>query len=242
MDLLGKGKHEYGTRISSETRRGQLSDTGSGGVQQPNDPGTHNHRRIPRRNRLLNRPSSTPHNTDGTRGLSNREPVDRRRLGPDPRRFPDAQRQSGRRIRPRETVRVRNLPVHRSFPLRGLSTLPCPASHRKGRSRRGSRHIHVTAFAILITTFPEGRERNRALGIFISVLSAGFAAGSILGGVLTAAFGWRSIMFVNVPIGVVGAVLSQKFLAGFLHPPDPGNKPANSSHQPDEPRIKQSPV
>ena len=70
----------------------------------------------------------------------------------------------------------------------------------------------VTAFAILIETFPEGRERNRALGIFISVLSAGFAAGSILGGVLTAAFGWRSIMFVNVPIGAVGAILSQKFL------------------------------
>jgi MFS family permease len=70
----------------------------------------------------------------------------------------------------------------------------------------------VTAFAILIETFPEGRERNRALGIFISVLSAGFAAGSILGGVLTAAFGWRSIMFVNVPIGAVGAILFQKFL------------------------------
>ena len=70
----------------------------------------------------------------------------------------------------------------------------------------------VTAFAILVATFPEGRERNGALGIFISVLSAGFAAGSILGGVLTAAFGWRSILFVNVPIGAVGAALSQKFL------------------------------
>src|SRR5881397_302369 len=66
----------------------------------------------------------------------------------------------------------------------------------------------VTAFAILVATFPEGRERNGALGIFISVLSAG----SILGGVLTAAFGWRSILFVNVPIGAVGAALSQKFL------------------------------
>ncbi len=70
----------------------------------------------------------------------------------------------------------------------------------------------VTAFAILVATFPEGRERNKALSIFIAVLSAGFAAGSILGGVLTAAFGWRSVMFVNVPIGAVGAVLSQKFL------------------------------
>ena len=70
----------------------------------------------------------------------------------------------------------------------------------------------VTAFAILIGTFPEGRERNKALSIFIAVLSAGFAAGSIAGGFLTATFGWRSVMFVNVPIGAVGAVLSQKFL------------------------------
>lgn len=70
----------------------------------------------------------------------------------------------------------------------------------------------VTAFAILIATFPEGKERNKALGIFIAVLSAGFAAGSIAGGFLTATLGWRSVMFVNVPIGAVGAVLSQRFL------------------------------
>jgi EmrB/QacA subfamily drug resistance transporter len=74
----------------------------------------------------------------------------------------------------------------------------------------------ATVFAILVTTFPEGRERNRALGIFVAVLSAGFAAGSIAGGVLTAAFGWRSVLFVNVPIGIVAAVLSQKFLVN--HP------------------------
>ena len=73
----------------------------------------------------------------------------------------------------------------------------------------------ATAFAILVTTFPEGRERNRALGIFVAVLSAGFAAGSIAGGVLTAAFGWRSVLFVNVPIGIVAAVLSQKFLINY---------------------------
>src|SRR5437867_5043853 len=74
----------------------------------------------------------------------------------------------------------------------------------------------ATAFAILVTTFPEGKERNRALGIFVSVLSAGFAAGSISGGVLTAAFGWRSVLFVNVPIGTVATILSQKFLVS--HP------------------------
>src|SRR5205823_11008809 len=70
----------------------------------------------------------------------------------------------------------------------------------------------VTALSIFVMLFPEGRERNRALGIFVAVLSAGFAAGSISGGVLTMGLGWRSVMFVNVPIGTVVAILSRRFL------------------------------
>ena len=46
----------------------------------------------------------------------------------------------------------------------------------------------------------------------VAVLSAGFAAGSITGGVLTATLGWRSVMFVNVPIGAAVALLSTRFL------------------------------
>jgi MFS family permease len=72
----------------------------------------------------------------------------------------------------------------------------------------------VTALAIFATIFPEGPRRNRALGIFVAILSAGFAAGSILGGVLTAAFGWRSVMFVNVPIGAATVGLAYKYLQG----------------------------
>ena len=71
----------------------------------------------------------------------------------------------------------------------------------------------ATALAILAATFPEGRERNRAFGVLVSILSAGFAAGSIAGGVLTAAFGWRSVMFVNVPIGAVATILAQRFIS-----------------------------
>jgi EmrB/QacA subfamily drug resistance transporter len=70
----------------------------------------------------------------------------------------------------------------------------------------------VTAFAIFIRIFPEGPERNRALGVLVAVLSAGFAAGAVAGGALTVTFGWRSVMFVNVPIGIVAALLSQRFL------------------------------
>ena len=70
----------------------------------------------------------------------------------------------------------------------------------------------VTAFAIFIRIFPEGPQRNRALGVLVAVLSAGFAAGAVAGGVLTVGFGWRSVMFVNVPIGIVAALLSQRYL------------------------------
>ena len=70
----------------------------------------------------------------------------------------------------------------------------------------------VTAFAIFIRIFPEGSQRNRALGVLVAVLSAGFAAGAVAGGALTVGFGWRSVMFVNVPIGIVTALLSQRYL------------------------------
>lgn len=70
----------------------------------------------------------------------------------------------------------------------------------------------VTALAIFTSIFPEGNQRNKALGILVAVLSAGFAAGSITGGILTAAFGWRSVMFVNVPIGAATVILSLRYL------------------------------
>jgi EmrB/QacA subfamily drug resistance transporter len=70
----------------------------------------------------------------------------------------------------------------------------------------------VTAFAIFIRIFPEGPQRNRALGVLVAVLSAGFAAGAVAGGALTVGFGWRSVMFVNVPIGIIAALLSQRYL------------------------------
>ena len=76
----------------------------------------------------------------------------------------------------------------------------------------GAAMTTVTAFAIFIRLFPEGERRNRALGVLIAVLSAGFAAGSVAGGVLTVTLGWRSVMYVNVPVGIVAALLCQRFL------------------------------
>jgi MFS family permease len=85
----------------------------------------------------------------------------------------------------------------------------------------GAAMTTVTAFAIFIALFPEGPERNRAFGILIAVLSGGFAAGSVAGGVLTTFLGWRSVMFVNVPIGILAAIACQRVLPSF------GGRPAN---------------
>ena len=65
--------------------------------------------------------------------------------------------------------------------------------------------------AIITTAFPE-EDRGQALGIVGSVVSAGFLTGPILGGVLVEHLGWRSIFFINLPIGAIGIYLSSKVL------------------------------
>src|SRR5438309_10992935 len=76
----------------------------------------------------------------------------------------------------------------------------------------GAAMTTVTAFAIFIRIFPEGPERNKALGYIVAVLAGGFAAGAVVGGVLTTFLGWRWVMFINVPIGIIAAILCQRTL------------------------------
>ncbi|MFG1608054.1 MFS transporter [Actinoplanes sp. NPDC049265] len=59
------------------------------------------------------------------------------------------------------------------------------------------------ALGLVLATFPPGRERGRALGVWGAVSGAGGAAGVLLGGVLTQAFGWRGIFLATVPLGIV---------------------------------------
>ena len=67
----------------------------------------------------------------------------------------------------------------------------------------GGALLSPAALSILVTTFAEGRERNLALGVWGGIAGSGAAAGTLLGGLLTSAFGWQWIFFVNVPIGAV---------------------------------------
>ena len=77
----------------------------------------------------------------------------------------------------------------------------------------GSAMIFGTAVAILTSvTAPE--HRGKALGIYTTAVYLGLSMGPLLGGILTDRFGWRSIFFVNIPIGILAVALIFLFLKG----------------------------
>ncbi len=76
----------------------------------------------------------------------------------------------------------------------------------------GGAIVSPAALSIITTTFAEGAERNRALGIWGAVAGAGGAAGVLLGGILTSGLSWRWVLFVKVPIGIAAALLAPRTL------------------------------
>ena len=68
----------------------------------------------------------------------------------------------------------------------------------------GGAFMFATSLALLAAAF-QGRDRGTAFGLWGATTGAAVAVGPLAGGVLTEAFGWESIFFVNVPIGI-GAI------------------------------------
>jgi EmrB/QacA subfamily drug resistance transporter len=76
----------------------------------------------------------------------------------------------------------------------------------------GAALVSPAALSIISTTFEEGAERARALGVWAAIAIGGSAVGLILGGVLTQYFSWPWIFFVNVPVGIAAFVLSLRLV------------------------------
>jgi EmrB/QacA subfamily drug resistance transporter len=83
----------------------------------------------------------------------------------------------------------------------------------RGLQGLGGALLSPAALSILVTSFPEGDGRNRALGIWGAASGSGGAAGVLLGGLLTSYAGWSWIFFVNLPIGAA-VLAATPFLLG----------------------------
>jgi EmrB/QacA subfamily drug resistance transporter len=76
----------------------------------------------------------------------------------------------------------------------------------------GAALISPAALSIVSTTFAEGKERAKALGVWAAIAIGGSAVGLVLGGALTQSFSWPWIFFVNVPVGVVAFVAALRYV------------------------------
>src|SRR5881227_2168636 len=76
----------------------------------------------------------------------------------------------------------------------------------------GAAIISPAALSIITTSFDEGAERNKALGIWGAIGGSGAAVGVLAGGVLTKYLGWEWIFFVNVPVGAAALLLAPRFV------------------------------
>ena len=76
----------------------------------------------------------------------------------------------------------------------------------------GGSMLNPVAMSIITNTFTDARERARAIGIWGGVVGLSMALGPVVGGALVDAAGWRSIFFINVPIGAAAVVLTALFV------------------------------
>jgi EmrB/QacA subfamily drug resistance transporter len=96
--------------------------------------------------------------------------------------------------------------------LDGLSTSSGMLIGARSLQGLGAAFISPAALAIISTTFKEGSDRAKALGVWAAIAIGGSAIGLVLGGALTQAFSWPWIFFINVPVGVVVFFLSTQIV------------------------------
>lgn len=90
----------------------------------------------------------------------------------------------------------------------GLATGPAMLLVARAVQGLGGALVFPTTLALINITFVEGRVRNRALGIWGGAGAAGLVIGVLLGGVLTHAFGWEAVFFVNVVLALPALLLA----------------------------------
>jgi MFS family permease len=92
----------------------------------------------------------------------------------------------------------------------------------------GAALLVPNSLALLNTIYTDARKQAQAIGIWAAVASIGALSGPLLGGVLVNAFGWRSIFLINLPIGILGFLLTARSIAPST--PQGGRSPRATAH------------
>ena len=82
----------------------------------------------------------------------------------------------------------------------------------RGVQGLGAALIAPAALSIITTTFAEGAERTKAMGVWAAIAVGGGAVGLVLGGILTTSLSWPWIFYVNVPVGIAVFLVSLNFV------------------------------
>src|SRR5438067_4478750 len=82
----------------------------------------------------------------------------------------------------------------------------------RGLQGLGGAMVSPAALSIILTTFAEGTDRNRALAVWGAIAGAGGALGLLLGGVIVELLTWRWVFFVNLPIGAAVVALAPRIV------------------------------
>lgn len=99
----------------------------------------------------------------------------------------------------------------------GLAQSGVVVTLARGLQGIGAALTAPNALALIATTFPEGKERNKAMAIYGAMSGLGIIVGLILGGILTGTFGWRWAFFINVPIGLAVLAGTKHLVEAELH-------------------------
>src|SRR6478672_835473 len=100
--------------------------------------------------------------------------------------------------------------------LNGLATSSEMLIIGRGLQGLGGALVSPAALSIITTTFAEGPDRNKALGVWSAIAAGGAAVGLLLGGVLTDLLSWQWCFFVNVPVGALAIVAAFRFVPESL--------------------------
>ncbi|GAA0997830.1 MFS transporter [Streptomyces rhizosphaericus] len=82
----------------------------------------------------------------------------------------------------------------------------------RGLQAVGGSMLNPVAMSIIVSVFTDRRERARALGMWGSAIGITIAAGPVLGGLLVSGIDWRSVFWVNVPVGIAAILLTRRFI------------------------------